>query len=172
MAVQLDQIRATAQRVAASHIWTSSISSFRAAANTAPCASLSRRTQQNEPHWLSRSQPEPSELPKGVPVEIALRRNPRRLRHLRAGLRQPYSTWKTSSRALNTPWKSLLPASNASSSGPKTTPPVSRQSWSSSRPSLRSTTTASGKAVSQNFQTVSSPSTSLPSSRRAKQRRP
>ena len=70
MAVQLDQFEQPRNASPPRTTWSSSTSSSRAAPSSAPCASSSKRTPRNEPNWLSKPQPERSDLPKGVPVEM------------------------------------------------------------------------------------------------------
>ena len=155
MAVQIDEIRATAERVAASHhldlvdlefqgggkFRTLRIFIEKNAAERAKLAEQAASRNARTARRASRSRCSPASPTKIAPSS-----------HRTSA---PCSTSKTSSPAPSTPSKSPHPGSNASSISPKTSPGFKAVS-SSFRPSLRSTRTGNGKAASPNSQTASS----------------
>ncbi len=147
MAVQLDSIRATAERVAASHNLDLVDIEFQGGAKYRTLRDLRRkerrRARQTGFHRPIRRSGRPAE---GRPGRDALRRNPRGLRHLRAGLRHRSRRRRPDSRAPSTLSRSRLRGSSASSCGQRTTR-GSRAAWSSCRRFRRSTKTGSGKVV-------------------------
>src|SRR5580693_5360398 len=161
MAVQIDQIRATAERVAASHNLDLVDLEFQGGSKHRTLRVYIEKNAAERAKLAEQVAAGTSELPKGVSVEMLSGVTHEDC----AQFAQDFGTVLDVEDLIPGAEYTLevsSPGLERSSSGPRTTPGF-KAVWSSSRPSHRSTRTGNGKAVSRNSQTEYSRSTSLPS---------